>query len=136
MDHDILIESDLCNMPHLRELFSHIHVGLTLYSYCLCYLDVITIILHYQHYNNGLYPSRTLHRPLSPTPSDTCAGAAESIWTSRCTERRTLTKCTGDSHTYTNSRYTHICALQQKPNTTIQSELMHTQIPLNCWCRI
>lgn len=39
------------------------------------------------------------------------------------------------THTQTAGIHTY-CALQQKPNTTIQSELMHTQIPLNCWCRL
>lgn len=50
--------------------------------------------------------SRALHCQLSQTPSCSCPGAAENIWTSGCAERRALTKPTGDTHTFTHVRYT------------------------------
>lgn len=61
---------------------------------------------------------RTVHHPLSKAPSGSCPGAAESIWTTGCTQRRTLAKHTGDTHTHTN-RYTQTHT--QKGNSKIQN---------------
>lgn len=58
------------------------------------------------HYKETAPHSRTLHHAHCPNPSCSRAGSAESAWTPRRPERRTLAECAGVYYTRTHHRYT------------------------------